>query len=350
MACIVFDGFDMYTSGGFGVSLFGPRWTTAVLTTGSSGPTSGSTGTRFNAGRGFQFKGADYLGTPLTNQAHLIFGTALKGTPVTSKTPIWALYDGATCQLTGAYDTDGSIKVYRGTMSGTQVAAAAAATLTSNVWSFVEFDVTIDPSAGVVSIWAEGVQVVNSTGLNTRNSSNSQATLFRLGADSGSAAGGFYVVFDDFYLLDTTGPAPWNTLLGDVRVQTIFPSGAGSSTQFTPDTGSNYARVGTEDDDTSYVKSNTAGQKDLYALDDLGLSGNVLGACHVTRWRKDDPGARGVRQIQKSGSTTTNEATTPLIGSSYYNAASTYTLNPATGSAYTAAEIDALQTGVEIVS
>ncbi len=50
--------------------------------------------------------------------------------------------------------------------------------------------------------------------------------------------GGVGMQIDDLTFCDSTGSAPYDGFLGNVRVQALLPAGAGASTQFTPSTGS----------------------------------------------------------------------------------------------------------------
>jgi hypothetical protein len=347
MACIVFDGFDSYSTNLPGNMW--PRWSAHLTGLGQWG-NPGGTNTRFNSGLCLQIQDSNtYVATACQNQARLIWGCGVWANALATR-PFFSLLDGATTQATVSLEADGSITVYRGTRTaGTQVAATAAGVVAAGLWGFLEVDLTVDPSAGAVQMWYEGTSVASATGLNTRASGTSQVGSFRLAADE--AYGAAILRWDDFYLLDTTGPAPWNDRLGDIRCQTLFPTAAGDLTQFTPDSGSNYARVGSYDSDSSYVASSNVGDTDLYNVTDLpsGFSGTVFGVLHSTRARKDDAGVRTLAQVQKSGSTTTAE-TAVVLFSSYTGYYTTHVVNPATGSQYTAAEVNALQIGVKVAS
>ncbi len=75
---------------------------------------------------------------------------------------------------------------------------------------------------------------------------------------------------DDVVVLDTTGSAPQNDFLGNVRVQTLWPVADASHTQWTPNSGTaHYSRVNETliDDDASYVITATPGNKDSYKMD-----------------------------------------------------------------------------------
>jgi hypothetical protein len=80
------------------------------------------------------------------------------------------------------------------------------------------------------------------------------------------AANTYLAYFDDLYAADSQ--------IGDHHVQTYFPAGAGSNSGWTPDSGSNYARVNEAamDGDTSYVAAVSVGLIDTYAWSGTWLS------------------------------------------------------------------------------
>lgn len=75
---------------------------------------------------------------------------------------------------------------------------------------------------------------------------------------------------DDGYVEDVNGEG--DQVPEGYQFVMAVPDGAGSSTQWTPDAGSNYARVNEDsapDDDTTYVEDAAAAQLDLYTFGNL---------------------------------------------------------------------------------
>ena len=100
--------------------------------------------------------------------------------------------------------------------------------------------------------------------------------------------------FDDLYVCDSAGSTN-NGFLGDCRIDTIYPSGAGNYTQFTPSTGSNYTCVDeTAPNTTDYVDGATVGDRDSYALGNLSAlsSQTVYGVQVNAAILKDDAGSK----------------------------------------------------------
>jgi hypothetical protein len=347
MSRILFDGFDAYQSSS--LDQISCRWDTkgsdAFITTLS---------TRFGTGGAF---GAHlpgrYFGKNIS-ATHLFFGGALDMNVITPtvRHVLWAIMDGATFQCCATIDADKILRIRNGGYNGTVLASAAALSGPTNAWYWYEFEIDVDSSAGVARVWREGQQIINATGLDTAGSGAASATEFRLGhADAAcTPTTDEQIYWDDFYLLDTAGLAPWNTRLGDSRVYLLKPNAAGDSTQLTPDSGSNYQRVQTVDDDSSYVQSSTVGDKDLYNLDNLPgglLVSAIFSFAHITRARKDDAGTRLYAQLAKLGTTEAQEADTALL-STYADVCSYHDDNFDTSAALSVSDINALQIGTKV--
>lgn len=290
--------------------------------------------------------GVGALGHALSNLATVVCGAAFypTDTPATSPRVLIRLRDGSTEQLSVTVEADNSIAVRRGDYSGTSVAQSSPCKLPPGAWSFLEFKATIHPSAGSVEVKLNGVTVLSATGINTRNSSNSYATEILF----------WQAYIDDLYVLDTTGSAPYNDFLGDIRVRTLYPSGAGSSTQWTPLSSTNVSNIddqGTADSDTSYNSSDTAAQQDLFAVDNLpDTSGTVLAVQARWKARKDDGGTREVKTLVKAGGTT-DSGPTEALGMSYVSyLGDILTENPDTAAEWAISEVNAVELGYELVS
>jgi hypothetical protein len=158
---------------------------------------------------------------------------------------------------------------------------------------------------------------------------------------------------DDVYLCDTSGSRN-NDFLGDVRVVTFRPDADTAQGDFTPSSGSvHYALVAEapdDDGDASYVESGTVGHKDLYGYQDLtGTPAAILALQLATVARQDDARSRRLRAVLKSGATTANGVTRGL-GTSYALYDDRFEVDPATGTAWTKAGVDALEAGLQVVA
>lgn len=237
---------------------------------------------------------------------------------------------------------------YLGSVSGAQIATTAAGVLDGN-WHFIELFATINATTGQLIVKVDGVQVINFTG-NTKNggtSTNIDAIRFRTG--TGNASPNCVITIDDFYACDATGTVN-NTFLGDIRVQSMIPNAAGSSTQLAP-TGSvnNYANAGESPyNDATYNASSTVGQRDTYALSDLAAgTTTIFGIQSVAHMQKSDAGTANAKVALKSGASVYYDNTQSLgtTSTAYTQVRET---DPATSAAWAVANANALEAGMEV--
>lgn len=318
-----------------------------------------SSTTRFGRGAAASgsFGSEEYLDHG-NHDAEVIFGIALNdhdggaGGLTPNKLAAVRFYDGAsTKQATVTIETDGSIALRRGDESGTIVTggqtAAGLFNHSSLIWDGYAFRVKFHGSTGQFQIWKNGVSVFNASSLNTIATANAYSTKFAT-----VGLGTYHTYMDDVYYLVVDATAP-NSFPGDTTVYTLFPSGAGSSTQWTASTGSNYQCVddpnGNEDGD--YVSDATVGHIDEYTLDDLpgGFSGTILAAQYNIRYRKDDATTRQVAMRVNSGGTIAHGATV-TCASSYQTQRDQALVDPHTSAAWTGSGINALKIGPEVIT
>lgn len=149
--------------------------------------------------------------------------------------------------------------------------------------------------------------------------------------------------FDDLYIADD--------FLGDLRVITLYPQANGTYFQWTPSAGSNYQNVdeSAPDLESSYNSADTAGAKDSYDMQAVGLTGAVKAIQTLAYVRKDDAGSRTVRLLTRSGGTDYFGPDEP-VNDSYHYIRQIRETDPATGLGWTVAGVDAAEFGVELVS
>jgi hypothetical protein len=210
-------------------------------------------------------------------------------------------------------------------------------------WFYFEMSGTIADAGGTCTVKIDGVQVISFTGDTKNAGTSTNIDAVRL---SGSNIGGVYV--DDVYVLNSTGSAPYNTFLGDVRINTLIPTAAGSDTGFSSSAGANYTTV----DElpysaTDYVSATASGTRDLYTMGDITGSYSVLAVQNNLIAKKTDAGGTAIKSAIKSG------------GTIYYGSNATLTANdalisdlritdPATATTWTTSGVNALEAGMEI--
>jgi|SRR5262252_9040114 len=352
MAFLFADSFDHYATADLLT-----KWTTSVATAGGSISVQAAAGRRASAS--FRTNGAgteaSMTKSLAASGATAVVGMAMNWSttlPTPYSHPFLAIVQGGTPQITCLCLTDGRIEVRRGAWNGTVLGTTASPVFTSATYAYIELKVLIDPSAGTVGLRANGASALSLTGQNTRNTGVSGWDALSIGFMSNFGNPGKQLDLDDLYLLDGSGSAPLNDFLGDVRVDPRYPTGAGSNTGWTPNTGANWDAVNdtAPDGDTTYVSAASSPLTDTYATQDAPVAGATLYAVQLCiDAKKSDSGACTLAPvIRHSG--TDYAGTTFNPGTSYAYGIIPYGLNPGTGTGWTESAFNAAEFGVRRVS
>lgn len=212
--------------------------------------------------------------------------------------------------------------------------------LTEDRWHYVEIKVYIHDTNGTVTIWLDGAEILSLSGVDTKEGGTGVVNSIQIDADVNDCW------MDDLYVLMGSTA----TRLGDVRVCTVLPNGAGTTTEWDPSTGANYQNVDDTDPDgdTTYNSTSTAGEIDLYAFPDIAVTaGTVQGVQVTANCRKDDAGARQIKLIAKPAST--NYLSDAIgITDTYFSYSKIWENNPETTAAWTVSEVNASEFGIEM--
>ncbi len=219
------------------------------------------------------------------------------------------LYDGAT-QGVSVKLVGSELAITPGT--GTPYATTVNLGLLPLTWYYLELKVKCADVGGTYELRVSGQTVLSGSG-DTKVGSNAyhdRVCFYN--------ANGAIPYFDDFYVCDGSGSAN-NNFLGDVRVVTVRPSGAGGSTQWTPDSGSNYARVNEaiSGEDSNYVEDGIIGHEDRYAFGDLSGVSSINGLMICTDCRETDAKSYNLKTVCQSD-VTHNVDAGQSIGSTNY--------------------------------
>ena len=335
MALLLVDGFDEYGNDN------------DVLAGGWSGSTTsiGSTSTA-RTGRALSLT---LNGDPCTrglsqaSTASIVVGFAVYIASSTSTGDLCRILDAGTEQIVLEW-AGTELECSRGT---TQLCISSGLGLTTGVWYYIEWVVTINNSTGSVEIFVDGVSVASATNVDTQVSANAQITEIALMGQSIIDP-----IFDDVYVLDSSGSSN-TSRLGQPRVETVFPNADGTTNNWTPQgAGSNYVEVDDNgpgaDDDTTYVSTSTAANKDLYGFAALtGSIGTIHGVAVAAKVRAEDAGFRTVRTVARSSATEV-ESASKGISTSYKYIDHIYETDPNGGGAWTESSVNAAEFGVKI--
>lgn len=290
-----------------------------------------------------------------SNQPTLIFDLAVmfEALPSSGYFGFLGLLDVGTYQCFVAVSSAGALVLLDGT-GGTVLATSTPGAVSTNVYYWLDVEITVNSSTGSVSIYLNtpkgGGALVTASGINTQHSFNAYANIIAIGQLVGT--GITAVRFDDFHCHDTSGSAP-NSILGDgTRIYTKLPSAAGTYTNWTPNGASaNWQCVDDNppDDDTTYVSTSSTAIQDSYAVGAAGFTGTPNGVVRRSRIRRDDAGPHSFENgVLSVGVDALGSAV--AVPSSYAYFDSFFADDPATSAAWTAGGADAAQIAIYEVS
>jgi hypothetical protein len=261
---------------------------------------------------------------------------------------VWFL-DGGTIQCGLGFKDNGRFAVYRGATTEL-IQGTNSYPFDSANFLDVEWKINIHNTTGSTEVRVNGVEEIAPTGsLNTRSSANNSADIFRIGSQqSGIAVPNYKHVI----LMDTAGSV-MNDFIGPVAISSLRPSADGNYTTWTPNTGTRWDAVNDAitDSDTTYVTANTATDKVSFGMTDLpaGVT-DVFGVMAQAQIKREAETTRIAQMFVRAGGTDQAIGTAQGVGPSYAFRNAVATVNPHTAAAWTPAEINALELGMEITT
>ena len=249
-----------------------------------------------------------------------------------------------------------SIELWLGSpASGTRLAFTDPNLFTFDTWHYLELGCKIHDSAGSGEVRLNGATVLSVSGVDTRNGGALGVVNkmgFTGGGDVGSAQNKFY---DDFYLLNEQGSAPWNTFLQDTRVFPLYPDGNGNYSQLVgsdADSTDNYLlvdEVGTPSS-ADYVASAVDGEKDSYTFENMPVSVGTIRAVETRLYAaKSETGTRQMRSLIRRSATDANGADHVLAELAYATYRDIFEQDPHAGpGVWTITNVDGTEFGAEV--
>lgn len=296
----------------------------------------------------------NYVLRAFDNQQTWGVAFAFRVSGVTTSNPIISFFDGTSTQCDLRINT--SLQLYV-TRNNTTLGIAASA-LSANTWNHIEVKCKIDNSTGTLEVRVNEVAVIGPlTGQDTQNTSNAYANVIILGYFGGVGGLGNLdwddIIIWDGQATDSSGNPDINDFIGDCALNWSIPNGAGTSTQFTPDSGSNYSRVAdaTVDDDTSYVESSTLNNIDSYAIANLPTTvQSVKSLATIHYCRKTDAGGKQMGSVIRTGATNYLHPNNIYLGDSYQYQFRNWGTNPNTLAAWTVSDVNGIESGQKVLS
>jgi hypothetical protein len=232
--------------------------------------------------------------------------------------------------------------------------APIAGRLRLNQWYRLEirFKVGTTSTDGEIAVHLDGVEIINVTGRNTRNGTQTLASISLSGVSSSSNT----VLIDDLVVWNDQGTLN-NTWLGDIRIDECLPTSNGTAQDWTPNTGSAWDAVNdtpiTPDDDTTYIASTTPGQRSRFATAAVGSTPAAAASIpavrvHARAKNSDATNAKTFKTYVHSGATDADATTAVNPGSTAYKIVlgDVREVDPDTAAAWTVSGANAAEAGV----
>lgn len=238
----------------------------------------------------------------------------------------------------GGSGNDRHILVKRGDMNGTLIDTGSAI-INENTTNRIEVYYKPLNSGGVVQV------KINGGSLDISFSGDSTNALENVAGIHLTAAGG-QCYFDDIFVDD----ADW---VGNWRIQALFPTAAGTTTQWDPSTGNNYACVDEKPaSDTDYVSTNVVDEIDIYTMADLTGTITAIKAVQVAARAKYEgaPTPTNLQCVVRVNGTN-YFGSTLAVPSDYMPAlCHIWELNPDDTAAWEEADVNGMEAGIKSIT
>lgn len=202
-------------------------------------------------------------------QFRAAFWLFLTAGPASSDRPYLAYLTitGGTGDMSVIWDQGTGQIVFR--LASSDVASVSVPTGLSelNTWVNLAFTYTAGTSTGTFTFYLNGAEILSYTG----NLGTSCLAFYGPGRNGSTDTWGATFYLDDFYI--DIGSGNPEAAPPTRRFLFALPSGAGTDTDWAPNTGANYAAVdeATLDNDSTYVAASSSDLRDNYAFADVTL-------------------------------------------------------------------------------
>ena len=221
--------------------------------------------------------------------------------------------------------------------------------LPSDEYHYLEVK-TVLGNPGSVAIQVDGVPVFDTTCITSVDGS----AWTGVALVSGGFGSGNLRFVDDLYISDADGAAPWNDVLGDVRVERLRPLNNGAVQMWALGAGAAHWEAvddaDTPDGDASYITTTTFGdiETNIHEPSALPPGGRIYGVQMSFYAKKDQPGDRQIAPVfRQAGSNYLGPGVGVTQGAYSFSTAMSQA-SPATSTEWTLTEINTQEYGVEV--
>lgn len=217
--------------------------------------------------------------------------------------------------LSISFNSDGSLSLYKGGMTSTDLIETSDSYLTAGTYHHVEFRAFIDDTVGEFELRVNGITAIQLGGLDL-------GTSPAKGVGWGNVNGGVDAYYDDIFIWNGEGEYN-NDFLGPLRVLTVYADEDGSPQNWSvigAATAHEAVDETSPDGDSSYVGTDTIGDKCTLVLPELPAEVSQIAGIYVPVYGRIEEA--GTAQINVSairdGQSYYGGETTPLTSSYTY--------------------------------
>lgn len=262
------------------------------------------------------------------------FGFWVKFLAVSANFPFWEYRDSTgVVHHALQMNTAGTLTALR----GSSAVATGTAVLVLNTWYYVTIGATVADTGGRFMVHVNNTLDIDFTG-DTKNAGGTVMNEMRLLSNATRQP-----VFDDVWADDTTRHT-------NIKVVPLVPNGPGAQTQWdVTGAATNWEAMG-DDNDATYVTSSVSGEQDLYTYDNLPANAtSVLAVQEIVRGNMVGDGAPTLASLHRhTNGTVSKGAFNGLPGVMGPQPAQLWAVNPATLAAWTVADVNDAQFGIEL--
>lgn len=282
--------------------------------------------------------GAEYIEKNITADDEMYFAFLYRATDINNSEQMLSVFNGSTPLIhICRFKASGIITAYRGVSTKIDEGTHA---LSINTTYLIEVHFKIADAGGRIEVKVNNISDIDYTG-DTKPGADTQFDKVRLGTGP-YALFTTYAYFDNFIMDD----AAW---IGDTKIQKILPTGAGTTTGWTPSAGANYACVDERPaSDADYVSINSNDVVDTYAAGDMAGSISSVKCVQVQSRTESDgaPTPTNLKLAVRSGGTDyfSGDKAVPASPAGLCNL---WELNPNGSVAWTETTVNAAEVGIK---
>lgn len=252
---------------------------------------------------------------------------------------------------------DGSVRCTLHTPTGNVLIGSPAGTFYAGSWAYLEVKFTIGEEA-VFEVRLNTVVIISIPAIHIEAGtpfllSDPGFDLISYSCSGGGGGFGHTFVWDDLYLLDTTG-AVNNDYLGNIKV--IYQNVIGEDSVQWAIGGTSPAATNWQSvlnnllDQTKYVTTRTTNDRDLYNANPTVNAETIYGVQLKGAYRLDDAGQRFVQNTLQTSLGTNLFGADHAVDQTFRYYTDIFELNPDTGLGWTDTEVNALLIGPKDVT